>query len=800
MPAPLPIDAVLPDVLSATRSGAVVVSAPTGAGKTTRLPPALDVEGAVWVVQPRRVAARAAARRMAEENGWRVGEEVGWHVRFDRRFGPNTRVLCMTSGMLLQALRADPFLDGVGAVVFDEVHERALDLDLGLALVEELRRDARDDLLLVAMSATVDASHFGGWLGAPVVASQGRSFPVDIAYLPYPDDRPVEEQVAEAVRRALDESEGNVLAFLPGVGEIRRTHALLDGLPVVELYGDLPPEKQDAVLRPGPGRRVVLATNVAESSVTVPDVRTVIDSGLARRPELDPSSGLDALRTVRISAASADQRAGRAGRTGPGRCLRLWTAREQAGLEAFDPPEIRRVSVAGALLALLEAGIDPRGFRWLEPPSEAAFDEAERLLAQLGATEGGGITALGRRMAALPLHPRLARLVAEGARLGQTRVVATAAALLSERDPLRGETVPRRTGSDLLDRVQALEAGRGHAAGRSQLFLVRDQLERAARSLPVEEATLAEEALARAALAAWPDRVARRRGESRRARMVGGKGVELRRESGVHAELFVAIDVEPRSGDAPVRLASPVEVGWLTPEEREVVWFDADSQRVRAEVHTVVGDLVLGRQTTSGDPQALAEALERAAAADPARVMPADGPWPVLRHRLAVAHRHLGEPWPNPDEVWVAGLLPELCAGCRSFEELRRGDWVSAVRNRLGYHALVELDRLAPERVQVPSGSHVRVDYSDPEHPVLAVRMQELFGLRTTPTILAGKPLRLHLLAPNLRPQQVTEDLAGFWERTWPEVRKELRARYPKHAWPEDPLSAEPLRGAKRRT
>ncbi|MCO4747007.1 MAG: ATP-dependent helicase HrpB [Proteobacteria bacterium] len=798
---PLPIDHVLDQVRAHSTSGALLVRAPTGAGKTTRLPPVLDVEGAVWVVQPRRVAARAAARRMAAERGWSIGGEVGWHVRFDRKVGPNTKIVCMTSGMLLQALRRDPFLEGVGAVVFDEVHERALDQDLGLALVDALRRDAREDLLVVAMSATLDVGPLAEWLDAPLVDSEGRSFPVTPIYLDRPDTRWVEDQVADAVRRGLAEHEGDVLAFLPGVREIRRTAERLSGCDadIAMLYGDLSADKQDAALLPGSRRRVVLATNVAESSVTVPGVQIVVDAGLVRRPVFDPSTGLDRMQTQRISVASAEQRAGRAGRVSAGVCLRLWTAREHQKLRDFELPEVARVSVASALLQLLEAGIDVRTFRWLEAPSAHALEAAETLLERLGATEEGALTALGREMAGFPLHPRLARFVIEGARLGCASQVSTIAAMLSERNPLRDYVPSARTDSDLRDRLHALESGRGQPAGTHAVRRVAKQLGRSARRIAVDDSLSEQEAVGRAALAAWPDRVAKHRGDGRRARMVGGKGLELTRSSGVREPLFVAIDVAPASGDCPVRLASAVEEDWLETHIEDHVSFDASAERVRAVRCVQYGDLRLSSQTIPVEPVAGAACLERAATSRLDRVQPDDRGWREKLGRLAAVHRHLGGDWPAVDDALLRALLPELCGGRRTLGELRQADWHTALANQIGWGRVQQLAEHAPERIEVPSGSQIRLDWSNPDHPVLAVRMQEMFGLARTPTVLGGVPVRMHLLAPNMRPQQITDDLGGFWERTWPEVRKELRARYPKHDWPEDPLSASPRRRPGRR-
>lgn len=802
---PLPIDPLLDDIVAAARRGAVVVEAPTGAGKTTRIAPRLVGRGQVLLVEPRRVAARAAARRIAFEQGWRLGERVGWHVRFDRNCRDDSELVSLTGGLLLQRLQADPFLDGVAAVVFDEVHERAMELDVGLALVAELRA-ARPELTVVAMSATLDGQALATWLGAERITSEGRSYPVEIRYRPRPDDRPIEERVAEGVRELLREVSGDILAFLPGVREIHRTSDFLTnlGVRVVPLYGDLPPERQDEALASGPERRVVLATNVAESSVTVPGVRAVVDSGVVRRPRFDPATGFDRLELGPISRASADQRAGRAGRVAPGVCLRLWTERAHRELAAYETPEIRRASLAGTVLQLRDAGIDPRTFRWFEAPLPEALDEADRLLGELGAVDGSGLTAVGRALVRLPVHPRLGRLLVEAARNGQAEIGALAAAFLSERDALGSWRSTASSGSDLLDRALALHGGAGHPAGRANVLRVSKQLAGlVSREVGAVARRDPEEALARAVLAAWPDRVAlRREPGGARAQLVGGEGVALHPDSAVREpELFVAIDVGRREGaDRIVRLASEVERAWLPLTSGEELWFDPVAEAVRARAVVRYRDLVLEQHPRATDPVGAAELLVAHARTALERVQPTEGPWLSARDRLRCLHDWLPADWPDVDADLLAELLPSVAVGCRSFAELRAADWVAALRDHLGWSRWSALDRLAPERLVVPSGRAIPVRYEPGGPPVLAVRIQELFGSTRTPTVADGAVrVRLELLAPNQRPQQITDDLAGFWARTWPEVRKELRGRYPKHAWPEDPVTAAPEARPKRR-
>jgi ATP-dependent RNA helicase HrpB len=854
---PLPIDAVLPRLLAVLSAGnAAVLVAPTGAGKTTRVPPALRAAGVggggqVVVLEPRRVAARAAARRMAEEEGGRLGEEVGYQVRFDRRAGPSTRILVVTEGVLVQRLQADPFLTGIGALVFDEVHERSLETDLALAMARRVQREVRPGLALVAMSATLDPGPLADFLGGcPVIESRGRLHPVAIRHLEPPGGRPAERplaampalpaRVVTAVEQALGEVSGDVLVFLPGVGEIQRAAEALAplaasrDLAVLPLYGDLPPERQDEALRRGARRKVVLATNVAETSVTIDGVEAVVDSGLVRRLRYDPATGLDRLELGRVSRASADQRAGRAGRQAPGICLRLWARWEEAGMAERETPEIARVDLASPALQLLAWGeTDLARFGWFEPPAPAALAAAQLLLRRLGALAGSGVTALGQAMARLPVHPRLARLLLAGHDWGWTREAALLAALLAERDPFppAGEDRAARrhavhpSRSDLLDRLEALAAferrgaepdlpsGRRLNKNAARFVLrARDQLaELARRELPdpgpAERALDRDEALLRALLAAYPDRLARRREpRSPRGLLVGGRGVRLAEESAVLSpELFLAVDLDDRGVEPLVRLASGVEPGWL-PAERlvtpakliEVAW-DADRERVAAWRRTRYEDLVIAESEVplpaaqSGEVERL---LVAAAGERLDRALPlADPEVASFLARLRSLAAWLPElALPAFGEAELRALLPALAAGRRSFAELRRAPLLAALEGALSWEQREALRREAPERLTVPGGRSVRLEYGeDGRPPVLAARIQELFGLAATPRVAAGQvPVLLHLLAPNGRPQQITHDLASFWATTYKEVKKELQGRYPKHAWPEDPWNARP--------
>ncbi len=843
----LPIDAVLPRITGALAdSQGLVLRAPTGAGKTTRVPPALLDAGcgggrSIVVLEPRRIAARAAARRMATERGCKLGEEVGYQVRFDRRASSATRLLVVTEGIFVQMLQRDPFLEEVGCVVFDEFHERNLGSDLALAMTRRVQLEARDDLALIVMSATLEPQPIATFLGGcPAIESAGRLYPVELRYLEKADPRPLEDLTAATVKRAVDATEGDVLAFLPGVGEIRRTADRLQawarqqGLRLATLYGDLPAEQQDAILRPGSRRKIVLAPNVAETSITIDGITAVVDSGLAREMRFDPSHGLDRLELTRISRASADQRTGRAGRQGPGVCWRLWTAHDDRSLAAETTPEIRRVDLAATTLQLLSWGEnDLQHFAWFEAPEPAALERARTLLDDLGATDRQTTTELGRAMAKLPVHPRLARLLIAGKRHGEARRTARCAALLSEREivhrPAGQRSVARVTGpSDLLDRLEALErfesSGYGetalgpvHAGRARHVLRVAQQLEKlAARVRAPKTAAISgtdrDEALLRALLAAYPDRVARRRdAKSQRGVMVGGRGVRLAETSCVRdGELFLCLDLDSRGREALVRQASRIDADWLLPEQLEGVTeavFDEQRERVIGRWRLRYRDLVLREEDRDPrDADGGSEEIERLLVAHAAeqldRALQLDNPavasFLARIRSLAEWRPELDLPAFTPQDL--VALLPHLATGKRSFAELRRAPLLDILQGSLDFEQLRTLDRQAPERLDVPSGSRVRLQYEPGQAPVLAVRIQELFGLRQTPAVAGGRvPVLLHLLAPNMRPQQVTRDLASFWRNTYPEVRRELKARYPRHAWPEDPLSARPERRPGRR-
>ena len=837
--APLPVDAVLPELLAALRShGQAVLVAPTGAGKTTRVPPALldgglAGGGAVVVLEPRRLAARAAARRMAAERGVALGAEVGYRVRFDHRAGADTRLVVVTEGLFVRQLQDDPLLEGVGAVVFDEFHERHLDSDLALAMVRRVREQVRPDLPLLVMSATLDGRQVAHALGGcPLVEAEGRLHPVEIAYAPQRLEQRLPQRVELGVRDALRRTPGDVLVFLPGLGEIRAAAKALAGLAaehdlaLVELYGDLPADRQDAALLPGARRKLVLATNVAETSVTIPGVTAVVDCGLARVLRFDPDTGLDRLVLEPISRASADQRAGRAGRTAPGSCARLWTRGEQADRPERDQPELFRADLAGPVLQLLAWGErDPAALPWLEPPEPAPLAVALELLRRLGAVQADGrVTTRGQQLARLPVHPRLGALLCAGSRLGIPREAALAAALLSERDPFERRERAEHVGlCDVSDRVEALVAfaQRGRVAGEvgrlrpgaaRAVLAAAGQLERlvARRAAGGERgrdsgrATTGLAALPRALLAAFPDRVARRREPgSPRAVMVGGGGVRLDPISAVGAaELLLCVGlVGVGRGEPRARLVCALDATWLDPEllsERQVLRFDRGRETVVARRERCFVDLVVQDDPAERpDPGRTAAVLAEAAAADPERALPlADAELLAFLARLrSLAHWCPELALPRFEQPAIVALLPELCAELRSFAELRALPLARLLAGRLDPQQVRALDTLAPERITVPSGSRLALVYDPGRPPSLPVRIQEVFGLAQTPRVAGGRvPVVLHLLAPNRRAQQVTDDLASFWASTYPTVRRELKRRYPKHAWPEDPLAATPER------
>jgi ATP-dependent helicase HrpB len=837
---PLPIDDLLPDLRLALagHAGAVLQAAP-GAGKTTRVPLALLAEAwlqgrRIWMLEPRRLAAIHAARFMAGSLGEPVGATVGFAVRFERQVSAQTRIEVMTEGILTRRLQADPFLAGVGLVIFDEFHERSLHSDLALALCRDVQQGLRDDLKLLVMSATLDAEPVARLLGGvPLLASEGRSFPVEIGYLDREPQGAVADYSAAAVRRALGASEGDLLVFLPGVGDIRRCQELLLAEPgneaalICPLYGDLPLAEQEKALRPAGRRKVVLATNIAETSLTIEGVRMVIDSGFMRRSRFDPASGLERLETVRVSRANAAQRSGRAGRLGPGRCLRLWTEALQGSLLPFAPPEIRSADLAGVALELARWGMPDAGqLAWLDPPPESALQQGRELLQDLGALESGGrITAEGEALAALPAHPRLAALLRTGEKIGQLALACDLAALLSERDLLaQRQRSPHRTACDLLERWELLAAWRrrpGSAEGidggacrtverTARFWWKHFGIKASAASGPIDE-----EAVGRLLAAAYPDRIGRRREDSTdRYLLSGGQGGQLSQRSGVReAEFLVAVNMAGgRQGDGRIHAACAVSRELL--EElfgprlvwrRRVAW-DREQERVVACEERRLGAVALGvRPVAAGEDEALAAVLQGLRLLG-LKALDWTGPAVQLVRRIGFLARAFPEQaWPDCSE---AALLAELenwlgpfLSGARSRSDLARIDLQPALFARLDWQQQRLLENLAPSHLEVPSGHRVLLEYPPVGPPVLAVKLQELFGLAETPRVADGRePVLIHLLSPARRPVAVTRDLRSFWDGVYPEVKKELAGRYPKHPWPDDPWRAVPTRAVKKKS
>lgn len=838
----LPIDPLLPELAARLAdSAALVLEAPPGAGKTTRVPhvllawPGLGSSEAL-VLEPRRLAARLAARRVAEELGEQPGERIGWQIRFEDVSSPRTKVRFVTEGVLTRRLLSNPTLKGVAAVVFDEFHERHLHADVGLALVRRLQLGPRPELRCLVMSATLDAGPVRDYLGgAPLLRAEGRRFEIDLVHAEKPDERRLHEQVAGALKRLLLQGlTGDVLVFLPGAGEIARAMescapiAAANGLEVVPLHGELSPEAQDRAVRKGPKRKVILSTNVAETSVTIEGVEAVIDSGLARVAGHSPWTGLPTLRVQKVSRASATQRAGRAGRTGPGRCLRLYTQHDFASRLAHEEPEIRRSDLAQTVLEIAASGARISELPFFEAPPASSVEAAEALLRRLGAIDRDGApTETGRRMVELPVHPRLGRLVLEGARLGAGREAAALAALLGERDVresglFRGE---RRGGGatsdsdplDVLDlflgaRARGLSADalRSHglaAAPTKAADRTRAVLERAVRPEPTRlSREKADEALKRALLAAFPDRVAKRRGQAKELVFAAGGSGTVGEASAVrNAEWVVAIDVEERrpdgsgrGGGVQVRSASAIEPDWLldlgddaVEERTETVWNERLS-RVEATTKLLYGALVLDESAAAADPVAVAERLYLEAKALGPRAWDPDGTADRLLRRLEFAARAFPESGVNSlGSEALEAALRAMCAGRRSFAELREASFAEALLARAGTSEH-ELAKLAPESVVLPGGRRTKVEYEPGQPPAISSRLQDFFGLAKGPTVRERVPLVLHLLAPNGRDVQVTTDLAGFWARHYPALRKELMRRYPRHGWPEDPTTASP--------
>jgi ATP-dependent RNA helicase HrpB len=868
----LPIDAVLPPLREAfARGPCVVLQAPPGAGKSTVVPLALLDEPwmggrRIVMLEPRRLAARAVAQRMSQTLGESVGRTVGYRMRMDTRVSRDTRIEVVTEGVLTRMLQNDPALEGVAAVIFDEFHERSLQADLGLALVLDARENVAPDLKLLVMSATLDGEAVARLLGnAPIVTSAGRTFAVEsrfagkgVPVLPIPaagagasGDSP-EKVTAQLVLRALREETGDVLVFLPGAREIRRVQSFIesamgkaapgrtraaaancDSLQVLPLFGELAAEDQEAALMPAaPGvRKVVLATNIAETSLTIPGVRVVVDSGLVRRSIFDPATGMSRLETQRISRASADQRQGRAGRTEPGVCYRAWSEGAHRSLAPFTPPEIVEADLVPLALDLANWGAREVGdLRWLEPPPPAMLGSARDVLERLGAIDAEGrITPHGREMAGIGVHPRLAHMLLRARAIGCLPLAADIAALLGERDLLRGGSGARDV--DIRTRLEAMQGGGGAAeVDRFGLQRARRAARELLRQVEVLGPTRRENASAPRADAAgvllafaYPDRIGRRRqGAEGRYTLANGRGAYFAEPQGLaKQELIVAVDLDDRDRDARILLAASltrVDVEEYLVERlrrRETVEWSSREQAVIARRTLELDSIVLEEKPL---PEIPGEAA-RAAVLTGIRELGVDAlPWTreardlqariEFVRRLRTSDASAREPppglWPAASDVDLAANV-EACLGpwldgITRKEHFARIPLMDVLRSLLTWEQLRELDVLAPTHLEVPTGSQIRIDYLDPNAPAISVRLQEVFGLETTPRIGGGLvPVTFKLLSPAQRPVQVTRDLASFWRGSYADVRKDMRGRYPKHHWPENPLEAQPTRGVRRR-
>jgi ATP-dependent helicase HrpB len=844
---PLPIDAALPELTALLRAqNAAVLVAPPGAGKTTRVP--LVLAGEEWaqkkrrilVLEPRRLAARAAAERMAKTLGERVGDTVGLRVRFGSKISARTRIEIITEGVFTRLVLDDPMLEGVAAVLFDEFHERSLDADLGLALARDVQQGLREDLRLVVMSATIDGARVAKLLGeASVVAAQGRAFPVETRYLGR-DARPIEPQVADAIVRAMRTDAGSLLAFLPGAAEIRRTAALLDGrldpsVDVVALYGALAAEEQDRAIAPSPpGRRkIVLATSIAETSITIEGVRIVIDSGLARVPRYEPDVGVTRLTTVRVSRAAADQRRGRAGRTEPGICYRLWDEPQTAVLEAFSRPEILSADLSSFALDLAAWGSGPENLAFLDPPPRPALAEAKALLAELGTIDGDGrITAEGRKLRLLPLPPRLARMVVDAAAVGAALPAAELAVLIGERG-LAGDDF------DLTNRLSAFQRDRSPRAREARAMAERwaevanvpsplvGEGREGGREATRRPSTLAqnlstptpnpspqgggEPSVGALIALAYPERIAKNRGGAAGAFVLAnGRGAQVDPASPLAREPYLAVaELAGSAAAGRILLAAPITLEEIEASfadriiTREEIAFDAASASLRLRRLRRFGAITLAEQPMPAVPS------------DAAACMLAEGiarlgidrlPWTKAlrqwRDRVMFLRCAEGGEWPDLSDAALAETVSEwlgpALASKTALGEITADELEVALSQLLPWPLKRRLEAEAPTHFAAPTGSRVPIDYAAEGGPKIAIRVQELFGLDRHPAIAGGKvPLLVELLSPAQRPVQMTRDLPGFWRGSYAAVRAEMRGRYPKHPWPDDPLAAAPTRRRK---
>jgi ATP-dependent helicase HrpB len=803
----LPVVEALPRLLALLEGtpNAVLV-APPGAGKTTTVPLALlgspiGAAGRVVMLEPRRLAARAAATRMASLTGEPVGQTVGFRTRIDSAVSAATRVEVVTTGLLVRRLLADPGLDGVAVVILDEIHERSLEADLALAFCLDAQRLLRPDLHLIAMSATLDGARLASLMSAEVIESAGQAHPVEIRHQPrdLPHLRDLPEAMARAIRAALAEAPGDLLAFLPGMGEIRRTDAALTGIDaaVLPLHGDLPPATQDLALRPGERRRVVLATSIAETSLTVPGVRIVIDGGYRRSPRLDAGTGLTRLETLRVSRAAADQRAGRAGRQAPGLAIRLWTTATQRGLRPYDKPEILEAELSGLTLNCAAWGTPPEALPLPDPAPAGALAAARVLLTELDALDDtGAITASGRRMSALGAHPRLAAMMLAAETPQARALAADLAALLEERDPIRGIEAP----ADVTLRLEALAGAGGAEADRGTLHRIRQAARQYRGRLGLRADAVAAGDPAPLLAAAFPDRLAQRRGEPGSFRLSGGGGARLPVNDPLSRASLLAVASLEMKASARIRMAAPLDPSALPPAlarrvtETVETTLDPVTGSILARRRRRLGALVLEDRSGPPDAAEAAAALLEAVRRDPARL-----PWTdaarQIQARLGLMHGLEPELWPASDDTALAATLGDWLGphlhGLTRLGDLASLDFAALLLGRLDWSLRARLDRELPSHLALGPG-RAAIDYAEPV-PLASARAQHFYGLAETPLLAQGRiPLRLALLSPAGRPIAITADIAGFWRGAWADARRDMRGRYPRHNWPENPLDPEP--------
>ncbi len=846
---PLPIDAQLSAICDCVRDHPItIVEAPPGSGKTTRVAPALMnmpmfSDGKMYLLQPRRIAAKSVGERIAWEQGGQIGKRIGYQVRFDSQVSRDTQLIVATEGVLLRRLQEDAALSDTNVILLDEFHERSLDSDLLLGMLRRVQEALRDDLKIVIMSATIDSGLIQSQLGgAPIVRVESANFPVAIHYCPSKSDDDLVDRMVDSIRQAAEQQSGDILAFLPGTGEIQRCYQALmqsrlgKDCEVMQLFGGMPLDEQAKAIEPSSNRRIVLSTNVAETSLTIEGIRIVIDSGMARVMRFSSNVGLDRLSLENISQASATQRAGRAGRVAPGICYRLWSEASERARAPFLEPEIRRVDIVSAILQLYAWGEgDSHDFPWLELPRPDSIARAKNLLEQLGAIRDNKITEIGKAMSRLPAHPRLARMVIAGFEAGCLQRICLLSAMLSERDPFdrreqRAQSphqrsmqthATKRWDSDCVERLTAIENfldggtsdtlfGTLHRNGVRSIVQAAQQLQEQCTALlkgariPRERKRNDQpEAIMQSMLFGYPDRLAKRRAVGKpHGLMVGGKGVAIAPQSGVtEADYFLCIDIEAGAGDALVRQASRIDQDWLPPEHvltHEELFFHPSQKQVVARRQIRWQDLILNET-----PTAISDSEQCAAILFQAAIKHWDQAFPIDDERVQglVERVNCLRVWlpdigmPELGASFTQDVARELCRNRRSLNELRAAPWYDWIQSRFTNSQWQAIEKEAPAKIQVPSGSWIKIQYAIGKPPTMAVKIQEVFSLKSTPRIAMGRiPILLHLLSPNMRPQQITDDLASFWANGYPIVKKELKRRYPKHSWPDDPTTAIPGR------